>query len=73
MPPPGGKNKEAEKRFANFMTSTAGGTQGSSTYSGPPSGSSSDGGGGSQSQQDIINQAQENFRNQTKRGNPIIY
>ena len=66
MPPPGGKNKEAEKRFANFMTSTAGGTQGSSTYSGPPSGSSSDGGGGSQSQQDIINQAQENFRNQQK-------
>ena len=69
MPPPGGKNKEAEKRFANFMTSTAGGTQGSSTYSGPPSGSdsgSSDSGGGSQSQQDIINQAQENFKNQQK-------
>jgi hypothetical protein len=38
MPPPGGKNKAAEERFANFMTSTAGGTQGSSSYSGPPSG-----------------------------------
>ena len=32
MPPPGGKDKAAEERFANFMTSTAGGTQGSSSY-----------------------------------------
>ena len=32
MPPPGGKDKKAEQSFANFMTSTAGGTQGSSSY-----------------------------------------
>jgi len=31
MPPPGGKNKEAEQNFANFMTSTAGGTTSPST------------------------------------------
>ena len=34
MPPPGGKDKKAEQSFANFMTSTAGGTQGSSSYGG---------------------------------------
>jgi hypothetical protein len=56
--------------FANFMTSTAGGTQGSSSYSGPPSGGGSGGSGGSggnqnnQTQQEIIQQAQQNFQNQ---------
>ena len=66
MPPPGGKNKEAEKNFANFMTSTAGGTQGSSSYGvNPPSSGGSDSGNqNNQSQEEIIQQAQENFQNQ---------
>lgn len=50
--------------FANFMTSTAGGTQGSSSYSGPPSGGGSGGNQNNQTQQEIIQQAQQNFQNQ---------
>jgi len=73
MPPPGGKNKEAEERFANFMTSTAGGTQGSSGYSGGTGQSGGPGGmtfneaadAGIMSQQDaVVAQAQQNFQNQ---------
>jgi len=50
--------------FANFMTSTAGGTQGSSSYKGPPSGGGSGGNQNNQTQQEIIQQAQQNFQNQ---------
>jgi len=70
MPPPGkSKDKKAEQNFANFMTSTAGGTQGSSSYgNNPPSGSFSSGSGSgnqnNQSQEEIIQQAQQNFQNQ---------
>ena len=59
MPPPGGKNKAAEERFANFMTSTAGGTQGSSSYGVNPPSSGGSGGSGNQnnqSQEEIIQQ-----------------
>ena len=69
MPPPGGKNKAAEERFANFMTSTAGGTQGSSSYGVNPPSSGGSGGSGNQnnqSQEEIIQQAQQNFQNQQK-------
>ena len=64
MPPPGGKNKAAEERFANFMTSTAGGTQGSSSYgvNTPSTGtdtSSPNYPGGS-----VVDQAIQNFQNQ---------
>ena len=73
MPPPGGKDKAAEERFANFMTSTAGGTQGSSSYSGGTGQSGGPGGmtfgeaadAGIMSQQDaVVAQAQQNFKNQ---------
>ena len=73
MPPPGGKDKAAEERFANFMTSTAGGTQGSSSYSGGTGQSGGPGGmtfgeaadAGIMSQQDaVVAQAQQNFLNQ---------
>jgi hypothetical protein len=73
MPPPGGGNKKAEQNFANFMTSTAGGTQGSSSYgNNPPSGSFSSGSdSGNQNNQSAVNiqeeikqQAQQNFQNQ---------
>ncbi len=64
MPPPGGKDKAAEERFANFMTSTAGGTQGSSSYgvNTPSTGtdtSSPNYPGGS-----VVDQAIQNFQNQ---------
>ena len=73
MPPPGGKDKAAEERFANFMTSTAGGTQGSSSYGGGTGQSGGPGGmtfgeaadAGIMSQQDaVVAQAQQNFQNQ---------
>ena len=73
MPPPGGKDKKAEERFANFMTSTAGGTQGSSSYGGGTGQSGGPGGmtfdeaadAGIMSQQDaVVAQAQQNFQNQ---------
>ena len=69
MPPPGGKDKAAEERFANFMTSTAGGTQGSSSYSGLPSGSGSLANVGQSiasatAGDSVANQAIANFQNQ---------
>ena len=45
MPPPGGKDKKAEQNFANFMTSTAGGTQTSNLPTNFGSVSSNQGGG----------------------------
>ena len=66
MPPPGGKDKAAEERFANFMTSTAGGTQGSSSYGVNPPSSGGSGNQNNQSQEEIIQQAQQNFQNQKK-------
>ena len=66
MPPPGGKDKAAEERFANFMTSTAGGTQGSSSYGVNPPSSGGSGNQNNQSQEEIIQQAQQNFQNQQK-------
>jgi hypothetical protein len=66
MPPPGGKNKEAEKNFANFMTSTAGGTQGSSSYSGPPSGGADTSAPNypGNTGNPVVDQAVANFQNQ---------
>ena len=66
MPPPGGKDKAAEERFANFMTSTAAGTQGSSSYGVNPPSSGGSGNQNNQSQEEIIQQAQQNFQNQQK-------
>ena len=66
MPPPGGKDKKAEQNFANFMTSTAGGTQGSSSYSGPPSGGADTSAPNypGNTGNPVVDQAVANFQNQ---------
>tara|TARA_R100000544_G_C2218109_1_gene55786 strand:- start:41 stop:1216 length:1176 start_codon:yes stop_codon:yes gene_type:complete len=67
MPPPGGKpGSQAEQNFANFMTSTAGGTQGSSSYSGQPSGGADTSAPNypGNTGNPVVDQAVANFQNQ---------
>jgi hypothetical protein len=64
MPPPGGKDKKAEQNFANFMTSTAGGTQGSSSYGVNTPSAGTDTSAPNYPGGSVVDQAIQNFQNQ---------